>query len=203
MKFVDAKILALNVWSLLKPHCEICKIAGSIRREKPEVKDIEIVCLPKKEVVEVAAADMFSQPTIATVRSIKFCEIVNGLGIIEKGKVDGKYMQIHLSEHEINLDLFMPDDFDFYRQFAIRTGSADYTAKIIAGGWKKIGWCGSDLGLRLQSECASKTSPTDGKKIWKCVIAKDQQTLPPVWKSEQEFFDWIKVKWIEPKFRTL
>lgn len=95
----------------------------------------------------------------------------------------------------------MPDDFDFYRQFAIRTGSADWTAKYIAGGWKAIGWCGSDAGLRLQSECVSKTSDTDGKKSWKCIVAKSEQTLPPHWDSEKSFFDWLKIKYVEPKYR--
>lgn len=200
MKLVDAKIIALNIWSLLKPHCDVCKIAGSIRREKHDVKDIEIVCLPKDETIEVPAVDMFSQPTIGTVRSIKFCDIVNGLGKIVKGNAEGKYMQIHLIAENINLDLFMPDDFDFYRQFAIRTGSADYTAKVIAGGWKKIGWCGSDKGLRKISDCINHKTP-DNKGRWICFNPEAEK--PPVWKSEQEFFDWIKVKWIAPKLRNI
>ena len=73
----------------------------------------------------------------------------------------GKYMQIKLRENII-LDLFMPDDFDYYRQYAIRTGSADYAAKIIATGWKKKGWCGSDKGLRKISDCVETKTP-DGK----------------------------------------
>lgn len=44
----EAKTIALEIYELLKPHCERIKIAGSIRREKAFVNDIEIVCIPKK-----------------------------------------------------------------------------------------------------------------------------------------------------------
>lgn len=192
----EAKNIALDKWNLLKPHCDICKIAGSIRREKPEPKDIEIVCLPKM----VMGKNLFGEDTVK-VRSQEFKNIVLGLGIVEKGKVDGKYMQILLPEG-INLDLFMPDDFDFYRQFAIRTGSGDWTAKYIAGGWKSIGWCGSDVGLRMQSQCEGKKGP-DGKTKWRFNVPKSEEILPPHWKSEQEFFHWLKIRWIEPKYRNI
>lgn len=197
MKFEQAKNIALNIWEGLKPYCDIVKIAGSIRREKPEVKDIEIVALPKM----IMGKDLFGNDT-EKVRSQDFKNLILGLGDVIKGKVDGKYMQIHMAEPDINVDLFMPDDFDFYRQFAIRTGSADWTARFIAGGWKAIGWCGSDAGLRLQSECEGTKGP-DGKTKWKCIVPKDQQTLPTHWKSEKELFEWLKIKWIEPKSRNV
>lgn len=33
----------------LEPHCETIRVAGSLRRERPRVSDIEIVCVPKVE----------------------------------------------------------------------------------------------------------------------------------------------------------
>lgn len=41
--YAEAHSIALAVLELLRPHCIRIEIAGSIRREKPEVKDIEIV----------------------------------------------------------------------------------------------------------------------------------------------------------------
>ncbi len=41
----EAHSIAVRVLDLLRPHCIRCEIAGSIRREKSEVKDIEIVLL--------------------------------------------------------------------------------------------------------------------------------------------------------------
>jgi len=198
MVLEEARNIAINLWNFLKPQCDIIKIAGSIRREKPEVKDIEIVALPKT----VDVKDLFDN-VIGKQRIPEWKQAVDTLGQVVKGTTSGRYMQIQLKNENIVLDLFMPEDFDYWRQFAIRTGSADWTARFIAGGWKNIGWCGSDVGLRLQSECVSKTSDSDGKKSWKCVAAKDKQTLPPHWKSEEDFFEWIKLKWIEPKFRNI
>lgn len=45
MKLEQALEIAEKVKALLAPHCERIEIAGSIRRKKPDVKDIEIVGL--------------------------------------------------------------------------------------------------------------------------------------------------------------
>jgi DNA polymerase/3'-5' exonuclease PolX len=193
MNLKAAQKIAVETCYKLESHCEIIKIAGGVRRLNPEPHDIEIVVIPKKEIIY----DMFNS-TIGSDISAGFIETVNSLGKIIKGKPRGKMMQIELSN--IMLDLFIPDDFDFFRQYAIRTGSADYAFKVIATGWKKIGWCGSDKGLRKITDCVEMKGP-DGKSKWKCVN-KDAE-LPPVWTSEQHFFDWIRVPFIHPSKRIV
>lgn len=47
MKLESAKKLAEFLVELMSEYCERIMIAGSIRRGKHEVKDIEIVCIPK------------------------------------------------------------------------------------------------------------------------------------------------------------
>jgi DNA polymerase (family 10) len=47
MKLEDAKVLAEKICEVLQPFCERAEVAGSIRREKPEVNDIDVVALPK------------------------------------------------------------------------------------------------------------------------------------------------------------
>ena len=42
-----AKAIAEELRRLLEPACERIAIAGSIRRQKPEVGDIELLCIPK------------------------------------------------------------------------------------------------------------------------------------------------------------
>src|SRR5574340_1662630 len=142
MELQTAQNIAIALCNKIQPYCDKLHIAGSIRRMKPEVKDIEIVCVPKTE----TQYDMFGTP-FTSGRSTGFRDAILSLGEIIKGGTNGKYIQIKMPQG-INLDLFIPDDFDYYRQYAIRTGSADYAAKIIATGWKKKGWCGSDKGLR-------------------------------------------------------
>jgi DNA polymerase/3'-5' exonuclease PolX len=48
MHHAQALILAEEALNALKPYCERALIAGSIRRMKPEVKDIELVAIPKQ-----------------------------------------------------------------------------------------------------------------------------------------------------------
>lgn len=194
--FRSAKDIAIAVGLQLLPYCTILNIAGSVRRLKPQVKDIEICCVPKQ--VEVAGLDLFTQSVGYPETHPEFIKILTTLGMVVKGKPTGKYMQIELHQG-INLDLFMPDDFDYYRQWAIRTGSADYSAKVIAGGWKAKGWCGSDKGLRLISDCQNRAS--GGKMSWTCINPNAEK--PPVWESEEHFFDWLGVQWIKPELRSI
>lgn len=201
MKIEKALPIAQKIAALLAPYCVVVKIAGSIRRGKAEVKDIEILCLPGY-IIEPVKFDLFGEPegNSTPVINPKFVLEVNGLGKVIKGKPTGKYMQIELIEG-INLDLFMPDEFDFYRQYAIRTGSAEYSHKVIAAGWRKIGWVGSDKGLRMDYDCEQKTSPTNGKPFWVC--KNEHAEKPPVWQDEKEFFEWIKVPYKQPQYRNI
>ena len=200
MELSQAVKIANHIVDLLAPSCDIINIAGSCRRQKPEVKDLEIVALAKSEII----VDLFGEE-IGRTRNKQFIENTKIIGEHLKGStIDGKYCQIKVSsklkQYLINLDLFMPDHFDYYRQYVIRTGSADYSAKVIAVGWRKIGWCGSDVGLRKMSDC-TETKNSENKSVWKCVNPNAE--LPPHWKSEEEFFDWINVKWIEPSLRIV
>lgn len=47
MKLADAKLLADKVIAVLEPFCERIEIAGSIRRGRAEVGDVDIVAMPK------------------------------------------------------------------------------------------------------------------------------------------------------------
>lgn len=193
----QAEHLAKNILNRLQQFTDVIHIAGSIRREKSEVKDIEVVCLPRY--IEGGQTEMFSNATAQMVISPNYVQVVKSLGKVIKGKPDGRYMQIELPQR-INLDLFMPDPDDYYRQFAIRTGSADYAHRTIAAGWLRKGWCGSDIGLRRIKDCDEYTDLTN-KRRWYCKVANSEK--PPVWQSEKEFFDWIEVPYVSPKYRTI
>lgn len=192
MVLQTAQNIAIAYCYKIQPYCDKLHIAGGVRRMKPEVHDIEIVCVPKIEV----SKDLFGGDA-AVIRSKEFIEAVNNFGKIIKGNATGRYMQIELPEG-INLDLFIPAPEDFYRQYAIRTGSADYAFKVIANGWKRKGWCGSDKGLRKISDCVEQKT-ADDKSKWLCVN-KDAEK-PPVWATEADFFKWIGVTMVHPSKR--
>lgn len=200
MEYVKAKAIADGLMEKLAPHCEpgFCHIAGSIRRKKPDVGDVEIVCLAKKVASGQAALFETEETQLTYSVSPFFIRTVATLGTILQGSAIGNSMKIMLPEG-IKLDLFMPNDFDYYRMLAIRTGSAEYSHQVIAIGWRKQGWVGTENGLRLQSQCIQVNRDDEQKKKWKCQWT--HPTLPPVWKSEEEFFEWIKVPFVEPEKR--
>jgi len=195
MYYNGAKALADDIIISLNPYCDKIEIAGSLRRGKEIIGDLEICCIPKNE----ESKDMFGNVE-DVYRNPFFLSIADTeLGRVIKGMPVGRYMQIELPEG-INLDLFMPEPHDYYRQLAIRTGSADYSFKVIATAWKKLGWAGTSQGLRKMTECIEKKLP-DGKSKWECHISNP--SLPPSWASEKEFFEWIRVPYIKPSERNV
>lgn len=200
MQYQQARDIAINIFKKLQPYCKVVDIAGSVRREKPECGDIEILCSPKTTDIK----DLFEE-VIGKQRMAGFVDIVNSLGVIIKGNPkEGKYIQILLPQN-INLDLFIPNEWDYYRQVAIRTGSKDYSHKVLANAWLKKGYCGTDDGLRKQSDCIEKVigSYPDGreKKKWFCVNKNPWK--PPAWKDEYEFFKFLDLTWQTPSLRII
>ena len=118
MKYKQALEIAERIKQEFKPHCKRIEIAGSIRRKKAEVKDIEIVAIPN---------DRF-----------QIGLIVNRWKRI-KGDAGGKYLARQLPEG-INLDLFFAAERNWGLILAIRTGSAEYSHKVLAVGWVKAGY---------------------------------------------------------------
>ncbi len=147
--------------------------------------------------ISVEQGGLFDEVLVEKKVSDNFVRVVKELGRAIKGNPGGRMMQIQLPQR-ISLDLFTPEETDYFRQYCIRTGSREYVQHTIAAGWKRIGWCGSDKGLRKISDCIEHKQP-DGKSKWECI--NPMAELPPVWASEAEFFDWLGVAYIHPKVR--
>ena len=126
MKLEIAKEIALKYKNTLLPFCERIEIGGSIRREKPEVGDIEIICIPKKEINDGINI------------SRGFVDCVEKLTKV-KGEPTGKYTQRMLPEG-IALDLFIANKDNWGFIYAMRTGSADYFHYKVACRWVSMGY---------------------------------------------------------------
>ena len=125
--YAKAFKIASEVVEQLRPHCIRIEIAGSIRRKKPEVKDIEIVAIPKPYSIGLFESG------IASV--VNRWEKVKGDMMYEKTK----YTQRILPEG-IKLDLFLVEEGNWGSQLAIRTGSADYSRYVLAREWMRNGF---------------------------------------------------------------
>lgn len=198
MKLSNATTIANTIVASLQPHCIVIEIAGSIRRQRPQVNDVEVICLPKT----IIQADLFGDGV--AVRSNKFVLAVNALSNqVIRGNPLGRYMQMQIPQSGgmgVLVDLFMPMPTDFYRQLAIRTGSAEYANKVIAAGWRRIGWVGTSQGLRKQHDC-TEVKHADGKSTWE--VRNTNPTLPPAWKSEEEFYNWLHISYTVPENREI
>jgi DNA polymerase/3'-5' exonuclease PolX len=129
----QAEIISAKTIALLRPHCEVIEEAGSVRRKRPTIGDIEIVCIPKP----YDATPLFASG-LATVVN-QWPKVIGGLPC--------KYTKRELPEG-INLDLFMVERNNFGLQLAIRTGSAEWSHQVLAKGWVRAGFKSKDGLLR-------------------------------------------------------
>src|SRR3989344_5106370 len=109
--YEEAFKIATRVLEQLRPHCIRAEIAGSIRRKKSEVGDIEIVVIAKP--FEIG---LFQSGIVAVVNQWEKV----------KGELPCKYTQRILPEG-IKLDLFFAEEGNWGNIFAMRTGSAEYS----------------------------------------------------------------------------
>jgi len=110
MELKRARAIAEKLVEKLAPYCERIEIAGSIRREKAEVGDIEVVAIP------------------APFADALLPELIPGARFIKNGS---RYKQIALPEG-INLDLFLvrpPVQWGVI--FLLRTGPAEFSHKAV------------------------------------------------------------------------
>jgi DNA polymerase/3'-5' exonuclease PolX len=162
MEYLKALKIAQEVKRQLQGHCHRIEIAGSIRRKKAEVKDIEIVAIPKPYDIGLF------ETGIATV--------VNQWEKV-KGELPCKYTQ-RILPTGIKLDLFFAVPENWGMIYAIRTGSADYSHKVLGAGWVKKGYKSIDGHLTA-----------NGHRV---IIAE-----------EKDLFDKIGIPFVEPEFRNL
>jgi DNA polymerase/3'-5' exonuclease PolX len=174
MKLELAQMIAKRFMAHLEPYVMFMSVAGSVRRECAEVGDIDIVCVPKDE---------FSM-------GMCFAENYPGLAVngsrLKRFKYPEKGLQIELHITNIN---------DYGRILAIATGSSSYSHHL-AVRWSRLGWAGTENGLRRKSEC-------DHKSTWRIKPAyKNCPTLPPVFQTEEAFLSFIGIEFIHPKARS-
>lgn len=138
MLYANAKKIADRVRAELAPHCDRCEIAGSIRRKKSEIGDIEIVAIPKPYDVGLFASGI--------------AKVAENWHLI-KGELGPKcrYTQWLLPGDGMKLDLFFATPRNWGLIFLIRTGPAlyskDFVGKFLPDrGYKSIDgmlWYGS------------------------------------------------------------
>jgi DNA polymerase/3'-5' exonuclease PolX len=165
----EAMTHALEIVGLLIPISSRIAIAGSLRRCKPDVGDIEIVCIPRIE------PDLFGNPIMASGRISHDLEVEYGYELLK----DGEHFKQFYAAPELKCDLFITTPEQWGVIFAIRTGSAEFSHKLVTP--KKYG-----------GYLPSYLNVKDGR-VWNMAQA---MSTP----EEKDFFDLCGL-WVEPKDR--
>jgi DNA polymerase (family 10) len=119
MRLEEAKQIATRVRNLLTPYCERIEIAGSIRREKPNVHDIDIVLIEKPESALIIPSTLASIGTIT----------LNG----------SKIKRLHYGEASIDIDIYIATPASWSTLLLIRTGSKENNIRLAMAAMRK-GW---------------------------------------------------------------
>jgi len=173
----EARIIANKVREHISPAMDRIEIAGSVRREKPVVGDIELVALVadrEKLLKLISDVGQTIKPSVP--------------GVIPwSPKPDSRYIRVRLSEG-MNLDLFIAKPENWGGLFLMRTGSAagadgnafnGFTPGCFAR-WKKL---------------------SGGGRMTEVMPTMPDGTQLPVY-EEQDFFDLLEMDFVPPVERT-
>lgn len=137
---MNAKELAEDLKARLAPGCERIEIAGSIRRGKPDPKDIELVCVPRIR-DEAQEIDLWGQPVGALVfTNLLYVELEklfaygSGTWTLDPDlpRNGPKYKRLrYWGGKGICCDLFIVSAATWGAQMVIRTGPGDFSKAIV------------------------------------------------------------------------
>lgn len=138
MKLPEAKQISLELLRIIDPLCVRAEAAGSIRRLASEVKDIEIVVVPRW--TERRDQDLFGSPisvnllhewaTSPAQTLVRWIKPGTSEIVPWTVKPEGKYWR-GLFPNGAKLDLFIADETNWGVIFTIRTGSADFSEGLV------------------------------------------------------------------------
>lgn len=141
--YETAYAVACQIVAALAASCERVQIAGSLRRCKPDVGDIEILYIPRTQ-EEDDPDDFFSKRTVNITDVIIKSLIIQGVLELRKS-VTGKTaygpknkLMVHVPSG-IPVDLFAATQETWWNQLVCRTGPAELNKEIAAAAIAK-GW---------------------------------------------------------------
>lgn len=123
MQLKQAQTIAEGLKADLETFCEKIEIGGSIRRKKPEPKDIELICIPKFAEIGTGQTTLLGDETTIT-ENLLFKRISNKYFILKMGE---KYCQIQIGDEPdslIKVDIFTATPETWGYIFMLRTGPA-------------------------------------------------------------------------------
>lgn len=127
MNLATAQKYADAIEAFLSPYFERAEIAGSVRRQRPNCNDIDIVCIPKVEIEK----DMFGTVTGEKNMLWEFLAsyVASGQAKFQSGgNVPGKFAILQLNKCQLDVYFATPET--FATRLLCRTGSKEHNIFI-------------------------------------------------------------------------
>lgn len=188
IRWAEAHAVATELVGLLADSCERIEIAGSIRRRKGEVHDLELVVIPRHEQRPVAGLlettwvpvnlldEQLGRLRMGHQVRLRPVTVRRAGGAVETQERDGDLYKA-LEFRGMPVDLFITDAERWGCIFALRTGPGDWNERVV----------------------------TDCKRWFRTVSGGRVQHLgrPVPTPEEADFFRALGVPWVEPADRSL
>ena len=169
--YSQAVVVANALVQVLGPVCHRVEIAGSLRRQKEMIGDIEIVAIPKMH------TDLFGEP----LETSEVDDLLAGLPII-LSKDGPKYKAFSFEWQAgwtFHVDLFLqPDPQTFGVNMLLRTGSADFSHRFVTpkafGGFKPDGIEVKDARLWRNGAALATPEEQDVFRVYEMAFVEPQ-----------------------------
>ena len=192
----EAYIVAKEICGKLKPSVHRMIVAGSFRRQKETVGDIEILfiplvrerVLPRPPQEQLSLLEPLKPPQIERYPATDDAIVeLEQLGLLARRKTaDGREsygpknkLMVH-PPSGVPVDLFTATEENWWNYVVCRTGSMESNVRIAQAA--------KDLGLRWNPYGSGFTRLSDGSKI--------------IVRSEREVFETVKLPYLDPSQRT-
>lgn len=164
MELNNAKEIAAEIIGLIEPYCIRIEVAGSTRRGKKTVHDLELVAIPHNINTLKNKLGIFLLKQEYSNKKNPFM------------KAGERYIQFKYKHEQI--DLFLANEDNWGLIYLMRTGSAEFSASMLAK-WKKVSGGGYSENGYLHT--------ADGKRI--------------TTREEIDFFRLCRMEFVAPELR--
>jgi DNA polymerase/3'-5' exonuclease PolX len=185
-----ARVVAEKIVEALKPVCMRIEIAGSLRRNKPLVGDIEILYIPKNTQIK-DPLDLFGdKKVIVNAADVIIHELIQRGSLAKRLNVNGSETWGDLNKHAVASRTGIPVDFfatshdHWFNSLVFRTGSLQTNIQIATAA-KTNGYRWNPYGFGFEKHLAGEPGQVRWVKM----------------NSERDVFDFCGLPYLEPTER--
>jgi DNA polymerase/3'-5' exonuclease PolX len=133
---VEARQVADELVARLAPSCERITVAGSIRRGRPDVGDVELVAVPRYGSRQVQGVGLFDGPHTERIDYLaETVDLLLAAGVLAPHPTDPKrgerYSKLLEPRSGLQVDLFTARPETFGLILLMRTGPAAYSQRLV------------------------------------------------------------------------